>query len=304
VFNPGAVKNTPTFQQSKAIIERVKAGNLQALQNELARFGVDPKDIFYDTFKQTPIFYCSLIKDPTLCTQIFEFLVAQGVDPLYRDTLKQTALYYACREQQYTLIKELLAAGCQVNNRDEYGQTPIYYACREGHIEVVRLLLQNGADVNNSDMHGQTCIYYAAKFGRVEVCQLLIEHGANFMHTDNKGVTPVITAHRAKRNQVVDLFVSKGAPPPAKKASRPPPRPSKPKTDKKEPKKFCLTKQVDGVWVPLTQAEIQSLITALETENPQVAAVLKKEAGALDNLQIPAVPDHVPIYDHWEKAAK
>ena len=47
----------------KSIVERVKIGDLVNVQSELVRFGVDPKRILYDTFKQTPVFYCALIKD-------------------------------------------------------------------------------------------------------------------------------------------------------------------------------------------------------------------------------------------------
>ena len=34
-----------------------------------------------------------------------------------------------------------------------------------------------------------------------------------------------------------------------------------------------------------------------------MAAVLK-DPSTVDQLQVPSVPDHIPIYDHWEKAAK
>jgi len=36
---------------------------------------------------------------------------------------------------------------------------------------------------------------------------------------------------------------------------------------------------------------------------PQVANVLR-DPSTVNQLSIPSVPDHVPIYDHWEKAAK
>jgi len=78
----------PTFPQMKSIIERVKSGNMQAVQNEIQRFGVDPKKIHYDTYKQTPIFYCSLIKDRNLCSQMLNYFKEVGVDLTYKDTLR------------------------------------------------------------------------------------------------------------------------------------------------------------------------------------------------------------------------
>ena len=198
----GALNSTgvPTFQQMKSIIERVKSGNIQAVQNEIQRFGVDAKKIYYDTYKQTPIFYCSLIKDRTLCVQMLNFFKDQGVDLAYKDTLRQTALYYASREGINEMITCLVQAGCKLNDKDEYGQTPLYYACREGKTDTVRLLLSTGADCNSVDMHGQTAIFYAAKNGRVDISQILIDAGANFQMEDNKGITPVVAAHRSKKS--------------------------------------------------------------------------------------------------------
>lgn len=56
------------------------------------------------------------------------FFISKGVDPKYKDTLKQTAIYYAAREDHAELIKILVKLGCNLNDKDEYGQTPIYYA--------------------------------------------------------------------------------------------------------------------------------------------------------------------------------
>ncbi len=96
---------------------------------ELSRYGIDPKEIFYETFKQTPIFFCALIKNRERCVEMTNFFIQKGVDPTYKDTLKQTALYYAARENQIEMIQLLVKSGCKLNDKDEYGQTPIYYAC-------------------------------------------------------------------------------------------------------------------------------------------------------------------------------
>lgn len=57
-----------------------------------------------------------------------KFFIEKGVDPKYKDTLKQTAIYYAAREDHLEMIRLLVHKGCNLNDKDEYGQTPIYYA--------------------------------------------------------------------------------------------------------------------------------------------------------------------------------
>ena len=102
----------------------------------------------------------------------------------------------------------------------------------------------------------------------------------------------------------MDFFVSKGAPNPVKKAAAKAAPKMKQKNDKKEMKRFVLTTKQDDFWVPMTQNEINGLLAKLETEDPVTYRVLKQIPGALDQLAVPELPDHIPIYDHWEKAAK
>jgi len=59
----------------KNVIERVKTGDLSGVQMELSRYGIDPKEIFYETFKQTPIFFCALIKNRERCVEMTNFFI-------------------------------------------------------------------------------------------------------------------------------------------------------------------------------------------------------------------------------------
>ena len=47
----------------KSIIDRVQQGDIDAVKKEVNAFGVRLPDIRYETFKQTPIYWASLIKD-------------------------------------------------------------------------------------------------------------------------------------------------------------------------------------------------------------------------------------------------
>lgn len=59
-----------------------------------------------------------------------------------------TGLHEAVAESDIERVRELLAAGADVNARDEDGATPLHYAGGECATEIVRLLLEAGADVN------------------------------------------------------------------------------------------------------------------------------------------------------------
>lgn len=88
----------PSVQQAKSIIDWVKSGDIDAVWMELERFKVDAKEIYYDNYKQTPLFYCTHIRDKAWRLDMVNFLIAQGVDPTYKDSMRQSALFYASWE--------------------------------------------------------------------------------------------------------------------------------------------------------------------------------------------------------------
>jgi len=58
------------------------------------------------------------------------FIEDMKVDPLAKDKIQQTCIYYAAREGKYNACKYLLEKGVPLNEPDLYHQTPIYYAAR------------------------------------------------------------------------------------------------------------------------------------------------------------------------------
>ena len=61
-----------------------------------------------------------------------KYLVGLGVNPVQKDKIQQTPMYYTAREGKYLCTKFLLEHGCPLNDKDLYQQTPIYYAARYG----------------------------------------------------------------------------------------------------------------------------------------------------------------------------
>lgn len=104
----------------KMIIDKVKLGDIVGVKQDLERFSIDPKQIFYDTYKQTPIFYATHIKDAQRCIEMTNFFIEAGVDPAYKDSLRQTAIYYAAKEGQFDMVRLLFKHGCKLNEKDNH----------------------------------------------------------------------------------------------------------------------------------------------------------------------------------------
>ena len=103
---------------------------------------------------------------------------------------------------------------------------------------------------------------------------------------------------------MIDLLLKHGATPLKEPGVEKEKVPKKAGSKKKVPekgsaKKYVLTVFKDGTWRPLTPEEMKEFI---ET-NKEVGSYLKKPE-TLSSLKTPPVSESVPIYDHWDKAAK
>jgi outer membrane protein assembly factor BamB len=77
-------------------------------------------------------------------------------------------------------VRELLAAGVDVDAPTEYGATALLFAAGRGQVEVVRLLLEAGADPNARDrFYNATPVTWAGTENHAEVVLALLEGGAD-----------------------------------------------------------------------------------------------------------------------------
>ena len=77
-----------------------------------------------------------------------------------------TSLMHAVWKGYVQCVKELIAAGADVNQKDDddYGATPLTNASYKGYLEIVQELIKAGADVNQTDdgNYGATPLILAA----------------------------------------------------------------------------------------------------------------------------------------------
>jgi hypothetical protein len=76
-------------------------------------------------------------------------------------------------------VRELLAAGADVNAANAYGGTARAFASKKGPLEVVKLLLEKGANIEAKDtFYGSTPLQWAATKGHPEIARELLAKGA------------------------------------------------------------------------------------------------------------------------------
>ena len=79
------------------------------------------------------------------------------------------------------IVKELLAAGADVNMQNRYGETALMTAVASKDLDTVKELITAGADVNMQNRYGETALYRASSNGSKHsgIVEELIAAGAN-----------------------------------------------------------------------------------------------------------------------------
>lgn len=121
--------------------------------------------------------------------------LTSGADVDYRNTLTETPLMAAARENKSVAVALLLENKADITLVDRFGQTALHLALRAGAARpVTQQLFEAGNPVNGRDMHGATPAYYAAQTANAEALRELKERGADFTIAGNTGMTPLMMA--------------------------------------------------------------------------------------------------------------
>ena len=115
------------------------------------------------------------------------------------------ALRRAASAGDVTKVKELLAAGVDVNAANAYGGTALSFACHKGHAAVVDLLLERGADVHAKDtFYNSTPLVWAVQSGHAGIARTLLEKGARGEEQ------ALMTAAELGQGAVVTMLLERG----------------------------------------------------------------------------------------------
>ena len=124
------------------------------------------------------------------------------------------SIHDAAKNGNIDQVKQLIAAGTNVDARDDAGHTPLQLAAGTGHTAVVQLLITEGADVNAKDMFDGTPLWDATLNGHEAAVELLVTHGANVnakTKIENDDITPLDEATRKGHKGIIELLKRHGA---------------------------------------------------------------------------------------------
>lgn len=135
---------------------------------------------------------------------------------------KNTKLYRGIEENNFKLIDEALAEGCDINNVHyiKSGESkPIFIAMNnnnENNRDIVKYLIEKGADANSCREDGTSILMAMAEDNNDELCYLLLDNGANIKYRDDKGYTALEYAAfgREDENRImstIKLFLGRGS---------------------------------------------------------------------------------------------
>ena len=136
------------------------------------------------------------------------------VFPLNKDECKgtcptDTSLVYAAAKGKLSCVKELIAAGADVNAACNcHGNGALISAAVDGHAFSLIELLRAGADVNHRNNTGSTALMFVSDIGCMEE---LIEAGANMNIGDNYQHTLLISAARRGNVDILKMLIATGA---------------------------------------------------------------------------------------------
>jgi ankyrin repeat protein len=139
-------------------------------------------------------------------------LLQKKVDPNIAEPDGTTALHWAVRYDEATLVERLIKAGAKPDVANRYGVTPIALACESGSAAVVEQLLKAGVNPEATGPLGETALHTCAHSGNADVAKALLARGAKVDAGDSwRGQTPLMWAAAQGHAAMVRVLVEAGA---------------------------------------------------------------------------------------------
>jgi uncharacterized protein len=138
-------------------------------------------------------------------------LLKRGFDPNTLDPTGQTGLFLALREPSPKVAEALIDwPKTNVNILNSKDESALMLAALKDHQALAEKLIKKGADVNKT---GWAPLHYAASSGNVAIISLLLENSAYIDAESPNGTTPLMMAAMYGTPAAVKLLLDEGADP-------------------------------------------------------------------------------------------
>ena len=177
------------------------AGSIAAIEMLLSHgCNIDSRDGGGDT---------ALMRAATLGnTEVVEYLLAQGANPLLRNRSDLGLLHLAAASDNVLTIKAVLSKNFDINARcTVIGITPLLFCLGQGKLEAANYLLAMGADENLKTKDGLTVLSAAATSGNVAAIEMLLKRGHNPNSRDGCDKTPLMWAAEKGNKAAVEYLL-------------------------------------------------------------------------------------------------
>ena len=138
-------------------------------------------------------------------------LIAAGNDVNGREDDKSTPLFAAVENGNIEMLRLLLDFGAKINARNKEKMTPLMMLDEDATKELVELLIINGAKVDLVSKDGGTALIRAGGKANAAVLKALIDAGADVNAVDKQGQTPLMNAAENDNLENVRALLLAGA---------------------------------------------------------------------------------------------
>lgn len=108
----------------------------------------------------------------------------------------ENALHAAARNNDVSMVEDLLSKGCSIEEFDSRGWTPLHIAAARGNLEVLRCLVAHPGNINiaSEQMTKDTPLGLAAEYDKAEAIKIQAAAGATIDTRNSCNNTPLMVA--------------------------------------------------------------------------------------------------------------
>ena len=202
LLEKGANESLKTTQREIPILSIASTvGSVAAIEMLLSRgCSIDSRDDGGDT----PLMHAARCGN----TKVVEYLLAQGANPLLRNTSDLGLLHLAALSDNVLTIKAVLSKNLDINAMcTVLGITPLLFCLTQGKLEAANYLLAEGADENLKTKDGWTVLSAAAMSGNIAAIEMLLKRGHNPNSRDGCDKTPLMWAAEMGKKAAVEFLL-------------------------------------------------------------------------------------------------